>query len=237
MFLRNRLFNPLWRSCLKMNKFSAIGNQIYKFPIANFSKKDEDAAETEIDWEKLDAKSTNKLIGYYMESKLYNRIMDDWKRPLAKKKLRRERKLERDAAREPPAAELQKLVVHDINKPVTYPQDPYGIYAIVEISGKQFKVTKDCTVLIEKTGFKVGDQIIIDQVLMIGTKDYTSIGRPFVETSKVYATVEEESRTEKVIIFKKRRRKTYQKNQGHRQTIQVIRIDKIVHKIGEEQVL
>lgn len=70
---------------------------------------------------------------------------------------------------------------------------------------------------------------------MIGTKDYTSVGRPFVETAKVFATVEEESRTEKVIIFKKQRREGYQRNKGHRQNIMCIRIDNIVHELGEEQ--
>ena len=202
----------------------------------NFSKKVEDAAEADIDWEHLDTKSANKLLRYDMETPLYNRIMEEWQRPLAKKQKLRERKMEREAKRVPPKDEPQKLVIHDINEPVIYPQNPYGIFAVIEIAGKQYKVTKDCTVLIEKTPFTVGDQIAIDQVLMVGTEDYTSIGRPFVETAKVYATVEEESRTKKVIVFKKRRRKNYQKNQGHRQTIQVIRIDGIVHKIGQEQI-
>ena len=72
--------------------------------------------------------------------------------------------------------------------------------------------------------------------MMIGTKDYTSIGRPFVSTAKVYATIEEKSRTQKVIIFKKRRRKGYQRNKGHRQNIFQIRIENIVHTIGQQQI-
>ena len=63
---------------------------------------------------------------------------------------------------------------------------------------------------------EVGQQICIEDVLLVGTKDYTAIGRPVVSKAKVYATLEEESRTEKVIIFKNRRRKGYQKNAGHR---------------------
>ena len=68
---------------------------------------------------------------------------------------------------------------------------------------------------------------------MIGTKDYTAIGRPQVTKARVYATVEEESQTEKVIFFKLSRRKGYQRSGGHRQTIQVLRIDRIVHEVSE----
>ena len=70
-------------------------------------------------------------------------------------------------------------------------------------------------------------------MLLIGTADYTAIGRPVVTKAKVYCTVEEESRTSKVIIFKKQRRKGYQKNMGHRQTVQVLRVDRIDHDISE----
>ena len=55
----------------------------------------------------------------------------------------------------------------------------------------------------------VGSQIIINDVMLVGTRDYTAIGRPSVSKAKVYATVEEISRTDKVIIFKKQRRKGY----------------------------
>ena len=58
---------------------------------------------------------------------------------------------------------------------------------------------------------------------MVGTTEYTAIGRPSIGNARVYATIEEHSQTEKVIIFKKRRRKGYQKNAGHRQLINVMR--------------
>ena len=80
---------------------------------------------------------------------------------------------------------------------------------------------------------EIGTQICIDDVLLVGTKDYTAIGRPVVSKAKVYATVEEISKTDKVIIFKKQRRKGYQKSQGHKQTINMIKIDKIEHVIDE----
>lgn len=88
--------------------------------------------------------------------------------------------------------------------------------------------------MLDKTEYKSGEIIIFDKVLLVGTTDYTSIGRPFVHTAKVIGTVEENSKTEKVIIFKKRRRKGYQKNMGHRQEITMVRIDKIVHLPTDE---
>ena len=86
------------------------------------------------------------------------------------------------------------------------------------VKGNQFKVAKDDRVMLESLGegFHVGQQLVFDEVLMVGTQDFTSIGRPTVANAKVYATLEEISRSEKVIVFKKRRRKTYQKSQGHK---------------------
>ena len=66
---------------------------------------------------------------------------------------------------------------------------------------------------------------------MIGTPDYTSLGRPSVAHARVYATLEEITRSEKVIVFKKKRRKGYQKNAGHKQELNVVKINKIEHNI------
>jgi len=82
-------------------------------------------------------------------------------------------------------------------------------------------------------GLDVGDSFIFEKVLMVASDEYTSIGRPYLTTAKVIATVEEHSLTEKVIIFKKKRRKGYQRNQGHRQHITVVRIMKILHNPPE----
>mmetsp|Transcript_40719 Transcript_40719/g.53415 ORF Transcript_40719/g.53415 Transcript_40719/m.53415 type:complete len:95 (-) Transcript_40719:76-360(-) len=68
---------------------------------------------------------------------------------------------------------------------------------------------------------------------MIGSPDYTAIGRPQVQNARVYASIEEEAQCEKSIVFKKRRRKGYQKTIGHRQTVMMIRIDRIEHDLTE----
>lgn len=70
---------------------------------------------------------------------------------------------------------------------------------------------------------------------MIGTVDYTAVGRPNLMSARVYATVEEMTLSEKVIVFKKSRRKRYQKSQGHKQMLNIIRIDKIEHGLTEEE--
>ena len=87
--------------------------------------------------------------------------------------------------------------------------------------------------MLDKTNFKPGELIIFDKVLLVGSKEYTSIGRPYIETAKVVGTVEEVTKTEKVIIFKKRRRKGYQKNMGHRSEVTIVRVDKVIHDLTE----
>lgn len=68
----------------------------------------------------------------------------------------------------------------------------------------------------EKLDFEVGSQIELDEVLLVGTQDYTCVGRPTVSKAKVFATVEEHPYTEKTLIFKKRRRKDSQRHMGYR---------------------
>ena len=87
--------------------------------------------------------------------------------------------------------------------------------------------------MVEKLPFTVGEQICLNDVLLVGTTEYTAVGRPSISNARVYATLQEEALTEKVIIFKKRRRKGYQKNAGHRQTVSILKIDKIEHDISE----
>ena len=106
------------------------------------------------------------------------------------------------------------VYVHNEKKGISLPNNPDQIFAIVNIKGSQFKVARGDRVLIEDLGqqFQVGQQVILDDVLMIGTPGYSSIGRPKVEKAAVYATLEEMSRSEKVIVFKKKRRQGYQKS-------------------------
>ena len=75
--------------------------------------------------------------------------------------------------------------------------------------------------------YDINEQIIFDGVLLIGTRDFTLLGRPFVGSARVFATVEEQSELEKCIVFKKKRRKTYQKTIQFAHKITVLRINQI----------
>mgnify|MGYP000932842484 CR=1 FL=1 len=101
------------------------------------------------------------------------------------------------------------------------------------MQGSQIKVLLNDLIRVEKLPFEVGQQICINDVLLVGTPDYTALGRPIVENARVYASIEEEAQCEKSIIFKKRRRKGYQRTIGHRQTVMVLRIDRIEHDLTE----
>jgi large subunit ribosomal protein L21 len=89
--------------------------------------------------------------------------------------------------------------------------------------------------MLEKVdGLEVGDTFFFDKVLLVASDEYTSIGRPHVTSAKVLACVQEHSLTDKVIVFKKKRRKGYQRNKGHRQSVTVVKILKVVHNPSED---
>lgn len=118
---------------------------------------------------------------------------------------------------------------------MTIPAPDDKMFAVIKYKGSQHKITKDDTIMLEKNDeLKVGDTLEFDQVLMVASDEYTSLGRPLVNSAKVIAVIEEKSLTNKVIVFKKKRRKGYQKNQGHRQPIDIVRILKIIHNPSEE---
>jgi large subunit ribosomal protein L21 len=102
------------------------------------------------------------------------------------------------------------------------------MYAIVEISGKQFRVQKDMKLRVPRQESEPGKKIGFDRVLLIeDDKGITTIGNPLVKNTQVAATVVEHGRDKKVIVFKKKRRKGYKKKQGHRQDFSVIEINSI----------
>ena len=128
----------------------------------------------------------------------------------------KERRALREASEEPVQSQDAVIYVHSPERGVSIPAHPEEIFAVIRVNGKQLKVLNDEVVRVERLPFEVGQQISITDVLMVGTMDYTALGRPNVENARVLATVEEEAQCEKTIIFKKRRRKGYQKSQGHR---------------------
>ena len=101
------------------------------------------------------------------------------------------------------------------------------MYAIVEIAGQQFKVEKDRKVYVHRLAAEEGAQIEFDSVLLVDNDCQVKIGTPKVEGEKVNAKVLSHLKGDKVIIFKKKRRKTFERKNGHRQYLTQIQIESI----------
>jgi len=101
------------------------------------------------------------------------------------------------------------------------------MYAVVKTGGKQYRVTTGEKLKVEQIPADVGAEVTLDQVLMVGEGESVKIGAPLVSGASVKATVVSHGRHDKIRIFKMRRRKHYQKHQGHRQNFTELRIDAI----------
>ena len=102
------------------------------------------------------------------------------------------------------------------------------MHAVIKTGGKQYRVVTGEKLKIEQIPADVGTEIILDQILMVGEGESVQTGTPQLAGASVKATVLSQGRHDKVTIFKMRRRKHYQKHQGHRQNYTEIRIDDIV---------
>ena len=101
------------------------------------------------------------------------------------------------------------------------------MYAVIKTGGKQYRVVAGEKLKIEQIPADVATEITIDQILMVGEGGSGGIGAPLVTGASVKATVLAQGRHDKITIFKMRRRKHYQKHQGHRQNYTEIRVDAI----------
>ena len=102
------------------------------------------------------------------------------------------------------------------------------MYAVVKTGGKQYRVSPGDSIEVEKLPFDVGEQVELDEVLLVANGKGAKIGRPLVEGAKVKATVTRQAKGRKVIIFKYRPSKRYRRRKGHRQHFTRLRIDEIV---------
>ena len=102
------------------------------------------------------------------------------------------------------------------------------MYAVIKTGGKQYRVSPGDSIDVEKLPHQVGEQIELDQVLLVANDSEAQIGQPLVEGAKVKATVTRQARGRKVIIFKYRPSKRYRLKKGHRQHYTRLRIDEIV---------
>ena len=102
------------------------------------------------------------------------------------------------------------------------------MYAIVEIAGQQFKVNKDQKIFVHRQTGEIGEKLSFDRVLLIDNESNISVGTPVVNNASVNASIVSHVRGDKVIVFKKKRRKGYQKSSGHRQDFTQILIEDII---------
>jgi len=102
------------------------------------------------------------------------------------------------------------------------------MYAIVEIAGQQFKVEKDQKVFVHRLDGEEGAQVSFDQVLLVDNDGKVKVGVPTVKDAKVSAKILAHVRADKILVFKKKRRKGYQKMSGHRQDLTQIQVEEIV---------
>ncbi|MBK7147885.1 MAG: 50S ribosomal protein L21 [Bacteroidetes bacterium] len=101
------------------------------------------------------------------------------------------------------------------------------MYAIVEIAGQQFKAEAGKKLYVHRLEGNEGDKVAFDRVLLTDNNGSVQVGTPVVSGVKVNATIVQHLKDDKVIIYKKKRRKTYEKTQGHRQSLTQISIDSI----------
>ena len=102
------------------------------------------------------------------------------------------------------------------------------MYAVIKTGGKQYKVVAGEKIKVEQIAADVGQEIVIDQVLAVGSGADLMVGSPLVVGASVNATVVAHGKHGKVHIFKMRRRKHYRKSQGHRQTFTELQISAVV---------
>jgi large subunit ribosomal protein L21 len=102
------------------------------------------------------------------------------------------------------------------------------MFAVIKTGGKQYKVAKDDVIVVEKLKGEAGEVVAFESVLMFGEGTDTKAGTPFVEGVCVAGEVIEQTRGDKILVFKKKRRQNYRRTNGHRQDLTVVRITDIL---------
>ncbi len=102
------------------------------------------------------------------------------------------------------------------------------MFAVIKTGGKQYVVKEGDVLQVEKLGVEAGHRILLDQVLLIENGGITLIGTPLLEKAVVRAEVIRNLKGEKILVFKKKRRKQFRRTRGHRQPLTELRIEKII---------
>ncbi len=102
------------------------------------------------------------------------------------------------------------------------------MYAVIRSGGKQYRVAPGQTIRLETVAGEVGSKVELKDVLLVENEGNIQIGAPLVANAKIEATVIENDRAKKILVFKKKRKKQYRRTQGHRQNFTAVRIDSII---------
>ena len=101
------------------------------------------------------------------------------------------------------------------------------MYAIIKTGGKQYKVSEGDLVRVEKLAYEVGETVDFDQVLLVSNDGELKVGSPIVKGAKVSATVEDQNKDKKIVVYKYKPKKQYRKKHGHRQPYTLVKINSI----------
>ena len=102
------------------------------------------------------------------------------------------------------------------------------MYAVIQSGGKQYRVAPGQTIRLERMKGEVGAKVELGDVLLVENEGNIQVGSPLIAKAKIEATVVEQDRAKKILVFKKKRKKQYRRTQGHRQDYTMVRIENII---------
>ena len=102
------------------------------------------------------------------------------------------------------------------------------MYAIIQTGGKQYRVAPGDVLRVERLGGERGDEVVLDQVLLVADGANVQVGAPLVEGASVRGEIMRQGKAKKILVFKKKRRKNYRRKQGHRQLFTALQVKEII---------
>lgn len=102
------------------------------------------------------------------------------------------------------------------------------MYAIIQTGGKQYRVSPGDVLRVERLPGELGEQVVLDQVLLVHDDQELKVGRPLVENASVRGQILRQGKGKKILVYKKKRRKNYRRRQGHRQLYTALQIQEIL---------
>ena len=102
------------------------------------------------------------------------------------------------------------------------------MYAIIQTGGKQYRVSPGDVLRVERLPGERGDEVVLDQVLLVADGEDLKVGQPFVADASVKGQILRQGKAKKILVFKKKRRKNYRRRQGHRQLFTAVQVQEIL---------